>query len=50
MEQSQQTFEVVEQRILETLQGQQERNEALHSDMAEIKHVLKRGFRLHEDD
>jgi hypothetical protein len=50
MEQSQQIFKTVEQRILETLQDHEERNEALHSDMAEIKHVLKRGFRLHEDD
>jgi biopolymer transport protein ExbB/TolQ len=50
MEKSQQTFETLEQKILETLQDHEERNEALHNDMAEIKHVLKRGFRLHEDD
>ncbi|MEW8461552.1 MAG: hypothetical protein AB2653_14695, partial [Candidatus Thiodiazotropha endolucinida] len=50
MEQSQQTFETVEQRILETLQGYEEKSDTLHNDMAEIKHVLKRGFRLHEDD
>ncbi|MCU7941137.1 MAG: hypothetical protein KZQ87_00500 [Candidatus Thiodiazotropha sp. (ex Cardiolucina cf. quadrata)] len=50
MELSQQTFETVEQRILETLQGYEEKSDTLHNDMAEIKHVLKRGFRLHEDD
>ncbi|MCU7905929.1 MAG: hypothetical protein KZQ76_08725 [Candidatus Thiodiazotropha sp. (ex Epidulcina cf. delphinae)] len=49
MAQSQQTFESVEQHILETLQGYEEKSEALHNDLTEIKHVLKLGFRLHED-
>ncbi|MCU7923976.1 MAG: hypothetical protein KZQ88_14905 [Candidatus Thiodiazotropha sp. (ex Dulcina madagascariensis)] len=50
MGQSQQTFETVEQRMLETLQGYDEKSETMHNDMAEIKHVLKMGFRLHEDE
>ncbi|MCU7879892.1 MAG: hypothetical protein KZQ66_19195 [Candidatus Thiodiazotropha sp. (ex Lucinoma aequizonata)] len=50
MDLSQQTFENVEERILETLQGYEQKSEAMHADMAEIKHILKRGFRLHEDD
>ena len=50
MSQSQETFETIEQRMLESLEGADERNEAIHNDLAEIKHVLKQGFRLHEDD
>ncbi|MCU7917285.1 MAG: hypothetical protein KZQ95_02870 [Candidatus Thiodiazotropha sp. (ex Epidulcina cf. delphinae)] len=50
MGQSQQTFETVEQRMLEALQGYDEKSETMHNDMAEIKHVLKMGFRLHEDE
>jgi hypothetical protein len=40
----------VELRVLETLQGYQEKSAAILEDMGEVKHVLKRGFRLHEDD
>ncbi|MCU7851787.1 MAG: MotA/TolQ/ExbB proton channel family protein [Candidatus Thiodiazotropha sp. (ex Monitilora ramsayi)] len=50
MKQSQEGFEAVEQRVLETLQSYQEKSETMHEDMAEVKHLLKRGFRLHEDD
>lgn len=50
MKQSQQGFESVELRVLETLQGYQEKSAAILEDMGEVKHVLKRGFRLHEDD
>lgn len=47
---SQQTFENIEKRILDSMEKVEEENEALHSDLAEIKHVLKLGFRLHEED
>lgn len=50
MKQSQEGFENVELRVLETLQGYQEKSAAILEDMGEVKHVLKRGFRLHEDD
>ncbi|MEJ2455921.1 MAG: hypothetical protein P8103_17450 [Candidatus Thiodiazotropha sp.] len=50
MKTSQEGLETVEQRVQETLQSYQERSEAMHEDMAEIKHILKAGFRLHEDD
>ncbi|MES9993769.1 MAG: hypothetical protein ABW098_17605 [Candidatus Thiodiazotropha sp.] len=50
MEKSQQTFESVEKRMLEVLEGHEDKSTALHSDISEINHVLKRGFRLHEDD
>ncbi len=50
MKAAQEGFEAVEQRVLDTLQSYQEQSEGLHEDMAEIKHILKAGFRLHEDD
>ena len=50
MKQSQQGFETVELRVLETLQGYQQKSEAILEDMGEVKLILKRGFRLHEDD
>jgi hypothetical protein len=50
MKQSQQGFETIENRVLETLQSYQEKSESMQEDMAEVKHILKRGFRLHEDD
>ena len=50
MKQSQQGFEEVELRVLETLQGYQQKSEAILEDMGEVKLILKRGFRLHEDD
>ncbi len=50
MKQSQEGLETVEQRVLTTLQGYQEQHEAMREDMAEVKHILMRGFRLHEDD
>jgi len=50
MKSAQEGFEAVEQRVLATLQSYQEQSEGLHEDMAEIKHILKAGFRLHEDD
>jgi hypothetical protein len=50
MKQSQEGFESVELRVLETLQGYQEKSAAILEDMGEVKHILKQGFRLHEDD
>jgi hypothetical protein len=50
MKSSQEGMEAVEQRVLTTLQSYQEQSEAMHEDMAEIKHILKVGFRLHEDN
>ena len=50
MKSSQEGMEAVEQRVLATLQTYQEQSEAMHEDMAEIKHILKAGFRLHEDE
>ncbi|MCU7844265.1 MAG: MotA/TolQ/ExbB proton channel family protein [Candidatus Thiodiazotropha sp. (ex Monitilora ramsayi)] len=50
MKQSQQGFEEVEQRVLDTLHSYQVTTESMHEDMAEVKYILKRGFRLHEDD
>jgi hypothetical protein len=50
MKQSQQAFETIENRVLETLQSYHEQSDSMQEDMAEIKHILKRGFRLHEDD
>ncbi len=50
MKSAQDGFEAVEQRVLATLQSYQEQSAGLHEDMAEIKHILKAGFRLHEDD
>ncbi|MEN8178579.1 MAG: hypothetical protein ABFS39_08140 [Pseudomonadota bacterium] len=50
MFQSQKTLEGVEQNILTTLQSYETKSGALTSDMADIKYLLKRGFRLHEDD
>ncbi len=50
MKTSHEGLEAVEQRVQETLQSYQEQSEAMHEDMAEIKHILKVGFRLHEDD
>jgi hypothetical protein len=49
MGQSQQAFETIEQRMLDSLESVEVKNEAIHNDLAEIKHVLKQGFRLHED-
>jgi hypothetical protein len=50
MKNSQEGMEAVEQRVLTTLQSYQEQSEAMHEDMSEIKHILKVGFRLHEDN
>jgi hypothetical protein len=50
MFESQKTLEGVEQNILTTLQSYEAKSGALTSDMADIKYILKRGFRLHEDD
>jgi hypothetical protein len=50
MGQSQEAFESIEQHMLESLESVEVKNEAIHNDLAEIKHVLKQGFRLHEDD
>jgi hypothetical protein len=50
MKVSQEGLETLEQRVLTTLQSYQEQSEGMHADMAEIKHVLKAGFRLHEDE
>ncbi len=50
MKVSQEGMEAVEQQVMTTLQSYQEQSEAMHEDMAEIKHILKVGFRLHEDD
>ncbi|MEJ2425634.1 MAG: hypothetical protein P8101_14450, partial [Candidatus Thiodiazotropha sp.] len=50
MNHSQQTFENIEKQMLESLEGVDARNEAMHNDLAEIKHILKLGFRLHEDE
>jgi hypothetical protein len=50
MNHSQQSFENIEKQMLESLEGVDARNEAMHNDLAEIKHILKLGFRLHEDD
>jgi hypothetical protein len=50
MRQSQESFEILEQNILTTLEGYEDRNELIHNDLSEIKQVLKQGFRLHKDD
>jgi hypothetical protein len=50
MKASQEGLQAVEQRIATTLQSYQAQNETLHQDMAEIMHILKRGFRLHEEE
>nr|MDJ0806715.1 hypothetical protein [Gammaproteobacteria bacterium] len=50
MFQSQKTLEGVEQNILTTLQSYQTRSGQLTSDLADLKFLLKRGFRLPEDD
>jgi hypothetical protein len=50
MFQSQKTLEGVEQHILTTLQSYATKSGTMTTDMAEIKHILKRGFRLREDD
>jgi hypothetical protein len=50
MKQSQTNFQTMEQRILETMQNYKEQSDSMHEDLAEVKHLLKRGFRLHEDD
>ncbi|MCG8014637.1 MAG: hypothetical protein JAY97_00340 [Candidatus Thiodiazotropha sp. 'RUGA'] len=50
MSNSQEAFENIEKRLLDSLENVEEKNEALHNDLSEIKHVLKQGFRLHEDD
>lgn len=50
MFQSQKTLEGVELNILTTLQSYEMKSGTLTTDMAEIKDILKRGFRLHEND
>ncbi len=50
MKQSQTSFQAMEQRMLDTMQNYQERSDSMHEDLAEVKHLLKRGFRLHEDE
>ncbi|MCG7955250.1 MAG: hypothetical protein JAY91_06985, partial [Candidatus Thiodiazotropha endolucinida] len=50
MSNSQEAFENIEKRLLDSLENVEEKNEALHNDLSEIKHVLKLGFRLHEDE
>jgi hypothetical protein len=50
MKSSQEGMEALEQRVLTTLQSYQLQSEGMHEDLAEIKHILKVGFRLHEDE
>ncbi len=50
MFQSQKSLEEIEQNVLANLQSYATKSEALSADMDEMKHILKRGFRLHEDD
>ncbi len=50
MKTAQQGMEEVEQRVLSTVQSYQEQSLGMHEDLSEIKHILKVGFRLHEDD
>jgi len=50
MQQSQESFEKVEQTILTTLQGYEEKSSSMHADIDEIKRILKSGFRLPEGD
>jgi uncharacterized protein YukE len=50
MKATQEGMETLEQRVLTTLQSYQEQSEGMHEDMTEIKHILKAGFRLHEDE
>lgn len=50
MFQSQKTLEGLEQNILITLQSYETKSGTLTSDLADLKYLLKRGFRLHEDD
>jgi hypothetical protein len=50
MKATQEGMETLEQRVLTTLQSYQEQSEGMHEDMAEIKHILKVGFRLHEGE
>lgn len=47
---AQKTLEGVEQNILTTLQSYEIKTGTITTDMAEIQHILKSGFRLHEDD
>jgi hypothetical protein len=50
MKSSQEGMETLEQQVMTTLQSYQERSEGMHEDLAELKHILKTGFRLHEDE
>ena len=50
MKTAQKGMQEVEQRVLETVQSYQEQSTGMHEDLSEIKHILKVGFRLHEDD
>lgn len=46
MDESQQTFQHVEQRLINTLDAYRGKIQTLNTDMAEIKYLLKLGFRL----
>ena len=50
MKSAQKGMEEVEQRVLATVESYQEQSAGMHEDLSEIKHILKVGFRLHEDD
>ena len=50
MEQSQRTFELVEKRLVNTLDAYRDRIHGVSDDLRSIKILLKHGFRLPEDD
>lgn len=50
MFEAQKTLEGVEQNILTTLQSYESRSGSLTTDLSDLKQLLKRGFRLPEDD
>ena len=50
MEQSQRTFELVEKRLVNTLDAYRDRIHGVSDDLRSIKSLLKHGFRLPEDD
>jgi hypothetical protein len=50
MSQSQESFQAIEQRVLASLEEHEEKSEAMHANLTEIKQILKQGFRLREDD
>ena len=49
MFQTQKSLQGLEQNILDTLQRYEAKTGSLSSDLADLKHLLKQGFRLPEE-